>query len=482
MKYLLLIPALLSTLGHAQAPQKILINEQKLFDFVKESPPNILQLQASYEATKLQRESLDENYDFTLSASSKITGTDERPLSNFQPVFGPVRTHSLTLSRPTKYGATFGVTAYSSDSVSTINRSTNQGFQFDISLDLYKDLLGKTTRANYKSLDFSQQRMKIDSKIRTNGFYQQLRKIYWAIIAIQEKETLSKQLLKASQDQAKDARRRLKSSIADIGEVARYESQVSSRKANIVLLNYEKERLIKQLKDLVPELAYSELIFKENNLQKTIDSVVKCTTLIQTHKLPPLEYTRFDEMLVLLEKEYTATSMATEKHSSLDVSLDTSLSTFGKGTNYELSRDAFSDDRSKSYEIGLNISIPLGSKKSNTEDVKKIVEKKRYLAQNRELMGKIKTFHYQILKNISLLYQVFDNQQENSGKLEISLKHMKKKFKQARVSVSDLINEQDIYLQSNLSEVDTQLEVINTLFEYFSVYSDTPCDINRNVL
>jgi hypothetical protein len=56
---------------------------------------------------------------------------------------------------------------------------------------------------------------------------------------------------------------------------------------------------------------------------------------------------------------------------------------------------------------------------------------------------------------------------------------MRKKYVQARASVNDLVQDQDALLNSELATIDTQLQILNVLFDYLAIFTETPCSFNR---
>jgi hypothetical protein len=56
---------------------------------------------------------------------------------------------------------------------------------------------------------------------------------------------------------------------------------------------------------------------------------------------------------------------------------------------------------------------------------------------------------------------------------------MRRKYEQARVSINDLIFDQDALLRSELTTIETQLQILNVLFDYLAIYTETPCGFNR---
>lgn len=55
---------------------------------------------------------------------------------------------------------------------------------------------------------------------------------------------------------------------------------------------------------------------------------------------------------------------------------------------------------------------------------------------------------------------------------------MRKKYRQARVSFSTFIQDQDALLGSELSVINVKTEMLATVIDYLSVYTETPCQFN----
>src|SRR5690606_11404937 len=102
-------------------------------------------------------------------------------------------------------------------------------------------------------------------------------------------------------------------------------------------------------------------------------------------------------------------------------------------------------------------------------------DEKRLLASINSTDAQVVNTHQQLVKSIGLLTDVIESQKVSSEQLGKRLRLMKKKYEQARVSVNDLVNDQDALLNSELTTIDTQLQILNTLFDYLVVYTETPC-------
>ena len=82
---------------------------------------------------------------------------------------------------------------------------------------------------------------------------------------------------------------------------------------------------------------------------------------------------------------------------------------------------------------------------------------------------------------MSFLVDIFRDQKENSRLLRKRLQLERKKYTQARISVVDLINDQDALLSAELDVVSAQYQILSNLFDYLTVFTETPCDFNRKI-
>lgn len=424
--------------------------------------------------------------------------TNERAIISFMPVWSPVVQYevgvrknfstgiSASLSsavdtRSASLNGLSGPTTY--DKVTTVIHSLN------VSIDMWKDLFGKLTSAKIESAELSKKSSELQKEIQKKAFYVALRRVYWSLVANNEKLKISKELLKTAQEQAIDAKKRQANNIADVGEVARYESQVYSRQSSILYLEYQKEAYLKQLRTLLPSLANKKIEFSDYNLDKTIFDVLKCTNLIASNNGVPLDYTSYDEIVNILKVVESKQHLIDQSYDNLDLKLNATYKLTGVGSDaitassYEGSISKANDDISNNdrsgFAIGAALTIPLGSNKTQAKDSKVIYNQMKLQAQRTELNSNLTNTHEQVLKSIDVLTKVVQVQKLNSQKLSIRLKDMQKKYNQARISVSDLIQDQDAKMNSDLAVIDTQLAAVNTLLDYFIVFSETPCGFNR---
>jgi len=459
------------------------IDEKTLIERLRTDSPQWKQIEAQELGALEALSSLEENFETTLEGNYYYLKTDEKQFSTFSPVTTPIKNKSIGLTRPTSYGVKWKLTGSQDQFTNSfVSEGTTTALTASASIDLYKDLFGRKTRNQEELLEknygIAKLKKEADLKMLESG----ARKIYWAWVATQQSLKITESLLESSKKQVIEAQRRFKNNIADEGEVARYKSQVASRQAGIISLQYQEESLKKSLRDLIPTFNDPKLTIKPVNVDKVVLEVLQCTSTISKFNGAPLDLTPYDDIARLQKEQLLNKQKVNNAHSGVDVKLISEYKYTGKALGSDNSWDEFSNDKRKGYSVGVGISIPLEGKRSSTEDVKKAVDEKLYLAQADMSAAKVNSVHLQVLRSIQLLSEVMKNQKENTKQLEISLRTSKKKFNQARLTVQQLVQEQDQYLQSNLDEIQTQLSVINTLLDYFSVFTQTPCGINRITL
>lgn len=472
---------LLSTLSiFALKAETISLNEARLIKMIELNPPTKLNIEATYEATALQSSQAKDAYSTTLSASTSFSESEEKSLSSFSPTTTNYKYYNVAVSRPLKYGATLSAEAYSEQyNLGTLQDHTTHGIGASLSLDLYQDFFGRTSRATLDLRETSMKRALLEKGVSLATFKNNLRKIYWSLVANSEAKRITQTLLSSSKKQLSDGIARKKNGIADEGEVARYQSQVATRQAALINLEWQETQLHQELKLLIPELVEKNIVLEKYNLNNTVDKVLACTAEIRKHSEAPLSYTVYDEIISLLNQEQSKQEIITKNYDDFDVELTGQYDSTGKAFGRSEAYDDFRDDRRDAYTVGLTFSMPLEGKKRDSREVKQIVERKQYEALKKSQLMRVKTFHEQTVKAVDLLTRIVANQRQNTAYLNTAVKNSEKKYKQARISTLQLIQEQDSYLQSNLDEVQTKLAVIHVILDYFNIFNEMPCDLNR---
>jgi outer membrane protein TolC len=467
----------------------ITITEEDISRFTRTSNPNLQKIEAQALEAKKNYLAAEDSLGVKLYGGYKHETTREKALNPFIPVFSPVNQYQIGLSKKSQYGIESKLEAsVDSRTANNFNSVNTSMVSLELGFDLWSNFLGRISKRELENAKLSKEQMKIKEGLDLKALESKNRKIFWAIVANEEKKKLTQKLFSTAKKQAKDARKRLKSSVADKTEVSRYDSQVSMREGQLYLLDYERERLAAQLRMQFPQLANQKIKIGKYNLDKTIFEVLSCTQQINSKTKTPYEYSEYDELLSYLSK-IQANQEKIDTSSSIDLKLVTKFKTTGVASDevspgqyegsFEDSLDDIEQNNRTGLEAALMFTIPLGSTSNELKEVNTLVNKKRLSAQLLEAKTSMHSTHEQVTKSIEILRNVIRSQKENSKSLNIRVKDMKKKYSQARIPLYALIQDQDELMNNDLNVIDTQITILNTLLDYFIVFNKTPCAFNR---
>ncbi len=455
------------------------LSESSLIDSVKQSNPRLKDIKAQLEASNFQTTSFDERFQWNVTGKVSHSDSNEKAIAAFFPTFGPTYRYETGLNKKLKYGVQFDAGVFVDQQSTTnkvIDQATRTGVTLGFSVDLWRNLFGRIDRAQYSDMNDMNKRSQLQADINSKVVMLEMRKLYWSIVANDLQTKITQQLLKTSQNQLNQARKRGQQFIADKGEIARYRAQVNSRVATIKSLEYQRDLLIQSLKQSVPHLSSNQIRLAPVDLDKNYVNIYKCAQKIGAYKEIPWDNTKIDEILSLVESSYKSKRIVTNRYSDVDLKLSSRLQNSGVDKGYSDSFDDFSGNGQIGYQVAIELSLPLGSSRSKSKQSQESVDYNRFLSEKNQLLGQAQAKHTQIVSMVGLLKQAVESLKRNGDNLATSIRVSKRKFKQARISINDLIAEQDALLNSRLSEVDTKLQVIHTLLDYFQTFTEDDCN------
>lgn len=465
----------------AMSSHAVELNEAQLVEWAKGESYNSKRISLDSLAKKAELAAFNDKFSYTADVSASYSKTDETSFSTFAAPTTPVKNAELKITRPTKYGVAASVSTYSNQVTNSFfTKGTTTAVGAEISVDLYKDIMGRITRTQEKSLTLKSEIAEKEKEITTHAYVQEVRKLYWKLVANNESLEIAKGLLKTAKRLEADTLKRLKNNIADRGELARARSQVESRNGQIYLLEFERSQLIQALREMFPDkITDNNVSLTKYDLDKTVNDVLSCTLTISSKAQTPKDFTLYDEVLTLLKEDLSASKKVNSSYSMADLKLVSDVKYIGKDFSHSDSFEELTDDGRKAYSVALQLSIPLGQPKKQTEDIQDEILLKQNISKYQEIEGKMAAYHIQTMKSVRILNNVIAAQNRNAGFLSTTLKDSNKKFKQARLAARDLIQDEDRFLQNNLDTINTKYRVIEILINYFSVFTQTPCEINK---
>jgi outer membrane protein TolC len=484
------------TISFQVCAHALILTEEDLIRRASLSSPSLDQIESNYMASEISLRQINEKYAPELFARGSYAETNERPIITFMPVWSPLKQAQVGIKKDLTKGITaeMGFVADQRSALTQLSGSldniTTTSLMVKLQMDLWKDLLGKMSEAQLNLAQFSTKKAKLEKTIQQKTFTLTIRRLFWALVANQESLKVSGELLKSAQLQAKETQGRVKNAIAESDELARYDAQVASRTSSLLYLQYQRETIFKQLKSLLPEISSDSLDLAPYDLDKTYQEVMACAAVIGSQKEVPKDFTLIDEVIETIREMRAHTAGINSRYSKADlkffaqvkstgVGSDKINNTFTRGSYQAAINDAQGNNR-LGYEVGLNYSLALGDAKKNTQSSKEIYDDKKLSALMTSSLLQLTTSQQDINRSVVLLNQAIKAQAISTLELQKRLKAVMRKYEQARVGITEIINDQDALLNSELSSIQARLQLINIFLDYFTIYTETPCPFNRN--
>lgn len=468
------------------AEEKMVINEQKLKELMTNNVPSIEKINAMVVQSDLDLSQYNQKYSTTVNGQANYNGVDGSVFNGYQGQFNdPARNYGLSINQNLPVGINLDVGIYNNFAKTynyqpgeSINSQYGSSLEAKLTVDLWKNLLGYTERAEKLGLKLSQEETKEQAKLETTKFYNEIRKMYWQLSINYSLTKIYETLINQAILQENNVRKMYRASVADRGDLARTTAVVNTRKADLASLQYNIEMLKKELSNLIPELNDKELEFEFGTFDGIQNSIKACFNKIQTQKEVPLNATSYTKIIDYKDEKINANLKALERYSGPNVTLEAKAASLGYGKENSDSFSDMSDVERKDYSIGLNISMPFGSAYSDTKENQMKVLKMQHNAEKKEIMSNLISYHNYFSVSMQKLMNVMEDQKAYRDNLTIRVESMRKKYNQGRVSLSELIQDEDSLFESELALVNSYYNIIASMIDYFSIFNDFECDFN----
>ena len=468
------------------AQEKMIINEQKLKELMTNNVPSIEKINAMVVQSDLDLSQYNQKYSTTVNGQANYNGVDGSVFNGYQGQFNdPARNYGLSVNQNLPVGINLDVGIYNNfaktynyQPTEYINSQYGSSLEAKLTVDLWKNLLGYTERAEKLGLQLSQEETKEQAKLETTKFYNEIRKMYWQLSVNHSLTKIYETLINQAILQENNVRKMYRASVADRGDLARTTAVVNTRKADLASLQYNIEMIKKELSNLIPELNDKELEFDFGTFDGVENSIKACFNKIQTQKEVPLNATSYTKIIDYKDEKINANLKALERYSDPNITLEAKAASLGYGKENSDSFSDMSDVERKDYSIGLNISMPFGSAYSDTKENQMKVLKMQHNAEKKEIMSNLISYHNYFATSMQKLISVMEDQKAYRDNLTIRVESMRKKYNQGRVSLSELIQDEDSLFESELALVNSYYNIIASMIDYFSVFNDFECDFN----
>ena len=431
------------------------------------------------ENLELKHNLFKEQFASSIILKSKYQEDKSRQLNRFVPVTSPLKFSNLSFSKGTRYGVSGSAGVFLEQFTNNfLRRSTTLGGEINLSIDLYKDLIGRTTRKKLVNSEDEKTISSFQKSINIHHVKIKLLKLYWNLVANEEAMRINKLLIEQAKKRVRITARKLDNSIADAGTLARVRSIYAGRKSSLDSLKYNKSSLLKSLREILPLSSDDEFILGQYDIERTIKELFICTELLEKYPQAPLKFSHIDEIASIRNQISRREEYIANVRKDIDIKLLMNAKVVGRDFSISEGSENLAESPQNIYGIELQLRAPLGNHLEKTSDsLKRISKYRREIAHN-EASAKLTSYHVEMLKSIGILKNARKNQIENNTMLRESLRATQRKFSQARISIEQLVSEEDAYFSSELDNIQTNLNIIHTLYDYFLVFTNAKCSLN----
>ncbi len=352
----------------------------------------------------------------------------------------------------------------------------------NFSFDLWKNFLGYHDTAKKLSLELTKRQSLIKTKIEKNSFYYSLRQLYWNLVFKNKELQIYEKMIKQAEKNLNNVNTKYKAYAVDKGDVAKAKANLASKKANYDKIKKQLEEIKQQIKYYIPELTKKDIVLNKNlNIKETVNSVKNCNSLIYNYNENWKEFTSYWDYINFMDKIFKVDLRTYERNSDIDIKLNLGASFRGIDNKFNNSyKDLKNFDRND-YTIGLNINKALGgnSKNLKLEEIKLL--KMKYNINKKETIANLESFYYSYDNIMENMFKHLENLNSYEKEIKISVESSRKKYIQGRLSLNDLIQDENSLIEANMQIIALESNIISLTLQYLNVFDKINCDFNNKL-
>lgn len=462
------------------------LNENNLKLLIQENNPTIEKINSIYQQNLINEIEFNKNYDYNIYGN-----VDYKKTTNDDKKWTSIRTNNeLYFEGGIKRNLVYGIDGdisitnkkgnyYAKGMLPHENYDLNEpSLSVNLSIDLWKNFLGYHDLANKLNVELNKQQSEIKLKIEKNNFYSSLRVLYWNLMIKNKELHIYEQMIKQAEKNLKNVNKKFKSYIVDKGDLAKAKANLSAKEANYNNVKVEIENIKQQIKYYVPELMNKNIIVNNFDLTDTFDKIMKCNKVIYSNEFNWEKYTSYNEYIKLMDKIFNTNLKMYERYSDFDINLNIGASIRGIDDSVGSSYEDLSKIKRNDYSIGLTVNKTLGDNNKNLENEKIKLLRMNYNVNKRETVANLESFYTSyngIMKN---MFSYLNNLHLYKKSIEIRVESSRKKYEQGRMSLNELIQDEDSLIDANMQIVRIENQILKTILEYLSTFDKVECDFN----
>jgi outer membrane protein TolC len=423
-------------------------------------------------------------YSPNLEAQSFYLNSKKDAANSFQPTLDTSRSYSIGVSKAWDFGARTKIgfeESYSRLRFNSSKISSHSPFLFaEAHVSLFENLLGRMDKAALEQALLGKKMLSYQKDLSLHQSIVRARSLYWSLIANHLSVNISKGLLKTSEQQLEELRKRQKSGIAERSDVLLSQAQVSQRKSALMGLQIKQEGLLRATQQLIPGFKIPrEEDYPEFSVSSFIGEINACIGLIQAAgNKTPLEYSTYADLLPLVDQLSQAEQKTSTQGLGADLNFTLRAESNGVDSGFP---NAFKESASfekNTWSAGIRLSIPLDKSDYRLKSIKTKKSELSRHKQNIEIRAMLDATHSSAIQSIGYLMKTIENLETSTGFLKERIKSVEQKYRQGRVDFLNLVQEQDQLFNAENGLIESQLMFMNELLNYFSAFDKLPCKLN----
>lgn len=467
-----------SLVWHAAAAATL--NEDFLRQQVSEAAPRILKLALDEDTSGLNTSEFKDRFSAVVFGEANYRVTNEEAFIEFQPIISPQSSFAVGAKKQFQKG----ISAEISTGITNLNFDINgqqrspsiSTSQLKLAVDLWKNFLGRKDNFERESLFAYWEKNKVLAEIGRHAFWLDLRSIYWNLVMISNQLAITQKMAELAEKQERRAYERYRSSVADMAELSFYRSQNSIRAEQMLKLNFQKQQELRRLQEMLPHLSVDTFEIEPVENERIKSEILACIDVIEKKPDLPLDYTLYDEVIqsskIMMRQQLSSAAL----YNNVDINFQSAFFTTAVDPSALGAWEESFFEKRQGFDLMLNVDIPLSLK--NTQRQKLSVERKRFDAEQKQTIATIESQHHFVLKSIPMLTAATQQQKVTIKNLLVRNRDIEQKYAQGRISLSDLMADQDRLLEAEFALLSSQNLIVQTLLSYFSYFSKTPCPFN----
>jgi outer membrane protein TolC len=430
-----------------------------------------------------QYESQRSHFSPTFNAQSQVLNSNKDSISAFQPTLQKSRSWDLNIQKAWAVGLRSKIgfaSNYTDLRFSPQNIISHEPTLYaEISLSLLQNLLGRADRARIRGAHDQRALSEIQNRIAFRQGLQRNRILYWTLLANNSFKNISEGMLGSARKQLQEIEARQKSAISERADVLLSRSQVAQREAALISVRLREQTLSKELLSEMPSLSHvMPLKYPNINIDAMIEEVGACLSLIQSRPETPLDFTSYAEVFPLLD------GLEDQAADTAGIGIGPEIFALGRvesnGVDRQF-REGVSEMRSLSkntWSAGLQLRVPLDASEYRAKNSRERIAQLEIAQQRAQLRRLIDATHSSALESIAQLLKSISNLTSSTALLKERIESVNTKFRQGRVELLSLVQEQDQLFGAEGSLIESRLLFLQELLSYFMVFDRTPCSFN----